>query len=327
MNFRAEIEKTGLPTHLAVILIGFCEAYAEAVKKNQADPKKVMETFSLFLEQVMQQIKRPYQFLPYHKALTAPIDYYKLGLDFVRPLIDYKNSKVLGNESLEAIQKTIDCGENVVLFSNHQTEIDPQIISLLIDKEHSKLAHNMIFVAGHLVTSDPLAVPLSLGRNLICIHSKRHVDHPPEKRAEKLAHNQKAIKALGDLFDEGGHCIYIAPSGGRDRRNDKDIVEVAPFDPDSIELFNLLAQKAKKKVHFHTLALSTYPLLPPPNHVLQQTEGSRTTHFSPAHLVFGPQIDMQSMGECNKEIDKKKKRSIRAHAIWQHVVSDYKTVT
>jgi glycerol-3-phosphate O-acyltransferase len=327
MNFRDEIEKIGLPAHLATILIGFCEAYAEAVKKSQLDPKKVMETFSIFLSCVMQQMKKPYPFLPYHKALTSPIDYYKLGLDFVRPLIDFKNSKVLGIESLDSIQKALDSGENVVLLSNHQTEIDPQIISLLIEKEHAPLAYDMTFVAGHLVTTDPLAVPLSMGRNLICIYSKRHIDHPPEKRAEKLAQNQKALKALSDLFDEGGHCIYIAPSGGRDRRNENDEVVVAHFDSDSIELFNLLAQKAKKKVRFHTLALSTYPLLPPPHNVLQQTEGSRHTHFSPAYLVFGPEIDMETVGSCDKESDKKKKRSIRAHAIWQHVVSDYKTVT
>ena len=189
-----------------------------------------LKTFSLFLQSVRDQIQKPHQFSPFHKALRTPADYYMLGLDFVRPLIDYKNSTVLGKDALDTIQKEVDACDNVVLFSNHQTEIDPQIISLLLDKKHSQLAQEMIFVAGHLVVTDPLAVPLSLGRNLLCIYSKRHIDHPPEKKAEKLAHNQKAIKMVGELLDWGGQCIYIAPSGGRDRANEAGFVTVAPFD-------------------------------------------------------------------------------------------------
>ncbi len=34
----------------------------------------------------------------------------------------------------------------------------------------------------------------------------------------------------------GGLCVYIAPSGGRDRINEAGEVPVAPFDKDSIEL-------------------------------------------------------------------------------------------
>ena len=130
-----------------------------------------------------------------------------------------------------------------------------------------------------------------------------------------------------ELLDTGGQCIYLAPSGGRDRVNEAGIPTVAPFDPDSIELFYLLSQKAKRPTHFHTLALATYSLLPPPNQVLQQTEATRTTHFSPAHLVFGQEIDMEHVGDCHLEPDRKKKRTLRSAALWQHVVLNYKRVT
>ncbi len=49
----------------------------------------------------------------------------------------------------------------------------------------------MIFVAGERVITDPLAVPASMGRNLLCIYSKRYIDHPPELKSEKQLHNKR----------------------------------------------------------------------------------------------------------------------------------------
>jgi glycerol-3-phosphate O-acyltransferase len=94
----------------------------------------------------------------------------------------------------------------------------------------------MVFVAGHRVTTDPLAVPFSRGRNLLSIYSKKYVDADPEKKQERLLHNQRTIKRMGQLLSEGGYCIYVAPSGGRDRKDQKTgKVEAAAFDPQSIE--------------------------------------------------------------------------------------------
>ena len=81
-------------------------------------------------------------------------------------------------------------GENVILLANHQTEPDPQLISLLLEKTHPGFAEEMIFVAGDRVIRDPLAVPFSRGRNLLFIHSKRHIDHPPEQKEQKLLHKK-----------------------------------------------------------------------------------------------------------------------------------------
>ena len=35
-----------------------------------------------------------------------------------------------------------------------------------------------------------MAMPFSMGRNLLCIYSKRHLGHPPEQRAAKQKHNR-----------------------------------------------------------------------------------------------------------------------------------------
>lgn len=245
---------------VANTFLGFCKCYEEAISPK-APP---LATFLTFVEAVSKQVNEPYSFSPFHKAITSPTDYYQLGLDFVRPLVDFSKSSVEGKTSLKEIQEAIWRKENVILLSNHQTEIDPQLISLLLEKEHPEIAVEMIFVAGHRVVTDPLAVPLSLGRNLLCIYSKRHIDNPPEKKSEKLLHNGRAMKVLEELLTEGGKVIYIAPSGGRDRRDEMGQFQVAPFDPQAVEMFYLISQKAKTPTHFHTLALKTYPLLPPP---------------------------------------------------------------
>lgn len=304
------------PGELTQGFLAFCTSYEKVAKPSLA-------TFTIFLEAVGRQLQQPYPFQPYHAAVRAPVDYYQLGLDFIRPLIDFAKSKIVGMDALKSIQEAINRKENVVLLANHQTEIDPQIISLLLEKEFPRLACDMIFVAGHRVTTDPLAVPLSLGRNLICIYSKRHVDNPPEKKAEKLTHNQKALKGLEELLSEGGKCIYIAPSGGRDRVDESGQIQVAPFDPQSVEMFYLLSQRAKHPTHFHTLALYTYNLLPPPDQVLKDIGEERQTTYSPAYLAFGNKIDMEHIGNCNSITDKKEKRRVRTDAIWQQVVDAY----
>lgn len=312
-------KEQGFPSEVAETFLGFCKSYQEAI-----DPlEPPLATFATFVHAVARQFKLPFHFAPFHKAIRAPVDYYQLGLDFIRPLIDFAHSEVSSTESLQDISASIARKENVVLLANHQTEIDPQIISLLLEKEYPDLAVEMIFMAGHRVVTDPLAVPLSLGRNLLCIYSKRHIDHPPEKKGEKLLHNQRALKVLEELLNEGGKCIYIAPSGGRDRADEKGIMQVAPFDSHAVEMFYLISQKAKRPTHFHGLALRTYPLLPPPNHVLVEIGEQRRTSFAPASLSFSDKIDMEHIANCHLIADKKVKRRVRAEAIWQQIATDY----
>ncbi len=55
-----------------------------------------------------------------------------------------------------------------------QTEADPQVTSLLFEKEgFQDLSERLISVAGHRVTTDPVCMPFRMGRNLLCIYSKK----------------------------------------------------------------------------------------------------------------------------------------------------------
>lgn len=311
-----------IPKDIAATLHDFFLTYEEAVKENGFSTHDIQKILNTFLEFVIDQLAHPYPFEPYHKKITSPTDYYTFGLDLIRPLVDFEKSSLNGKEHLKTIEAALAKKENVILLANHQTEPDPQAISLILEKEHPQLAENIIFVAGHRVTTDPLAAPFSKGRNLLCIYSKRHVEFPPEQKEEKLLHNQTTMKQMVQLLSEGGKCIYVAPSGGRDRKDEHGNIAIAPFDPQSIEMFSLMAQKADKTTHFHTLALYTYDLLPPPSSIDKALGERRQAHSSPIHLAFGPEINMSEFpgSDCP---DKKLRRVMRSDYIWQRVVNDY----
>ena len=148
----------------------------------------------------------------------------------MRPLVIDEESEVFNVEKCKDIEAALAKGENVVILSNHQTEADPQVLSILLEKAgFGSLAEKIIFIAGHKVTNDPIAIPFSMGRNLLCIHSKKHIKNPPEDIPVKQAQNLESMKAMGELAAEGGNIFWVAPSGGRDRPDESGKFVVAPF--------------------------------------------------------------------------------------------------
>jgi len=314
-----------IPLKFVKILRGFYQSYGEAVEKNGQPREQFEGVLATFLSAALSAFEHPHSFESYHERVRAPVDYYQLGLDLLRPLVVFEQSKILGLENLNQIERQLKQGDNVILLANHQTEPDPQAISLLLEKTHPKLAEELILVAGQRVLTDPLAIPFSLGRNLLCIYSKKYINTPPEEKEEKLKRNQRTLKKMGELLQEGGKCIYVAPSGGRDRRNAQGIVEVAPLDPASIELFGLIAKNAETPTHFYPLALATYDLLPPPNGIEKDLGEKRETRCTPIHLAFGKEVDMLHF-PGSTGLSKKELRQARADYIWNEINRDYQTL-
>ena len=65
------------------------------------------------------------------------------------------------------------------------------------------------------------------------------------------------MKKMLGLFKEGGKCVWVAPSGGRDRPDENGEYRVAPFDAKSVEMFRLMSEKAGRKSHFYPLSMVT----------------------------------------------------------------------
>lgn len=317
-----EAHKAGVLTQkVTTALLQFFHSYIRAAKESSTE-EETLAWFNTFLKILSEQSKKTPIFEPYHAALRKPFDFYKFGNDFFRPLVDRSKSKIVGHAHLKEIQAYLKQGHNVIFLANHQIEADPQALSVLLDDHYPGLAEKTIFVAGERVTTDPVAIPFSLGRHLLCIYSKRYIDHPPEKKVEKQTHNKRVMELMSLLLKEGGKSIYVAPSGGRDRRNAKGIVEVAPFDPGSIELFYLMAQKAETPTHFYPMSLVTYDVLPPPETIQIELGEARHAGRAPIHLAIGAQLNMEEFPGSDT-VDKKLRRAARAKHIWNQVNNQY----
>jgi glycerol-3-phosphate O-acyltransferase len=319
-------QDSDIPEKYKKFIHAFYTSYRETLALHHLSIEPYIPLFCTFIDLVKQQLTTPYTFQPYHERIRAPFDYYTFGIDFLRPLVDKETSSVQGLSHLDTIATFLRQGHNVILFANHQIEADPLAISLLLEKTHPEIAAEMVFVSGQRVLTDPLAIPFSMGINLLCIYSKRYIDHPPEQKLKKQLHNKKTMELMRDLLKEGGKCIYVAPSGGRDRPNAEGIVEVAPFDPQSIEMFYLMAQKAKHPTHFFPLALATYDLLPPPETVQIELGEHRVAKRGDIHLAFGSEIDMKHFPGSETK-DKHLRRQKRAEYIFNLVRQAYLQIT
>jgi len=312
-----------IPQKYVEIFREFTNNYQKVLLQYKKDPNHYIDFFFTFVALIKEQFQHPYQFQPYHQKIRAPFDYYKFSLDFIRPLIDFAHSTVKGVEYLNKIERLLKQGNNVIIFANHQTELDPQAMILLLEHSHPTFSERLIFVAGTRVTTDPIAIPFSMGCNLLCIYSKKYMHNTPEEKHKKQMHNKRTMTHMVTLLSQGGHAIYVAPSGGRDRANTEGTVEIAPFDSHNLEMFYLMAQKAQSSTYFVPLALSTYHLLPPPLSTDTEIGERRTTRGGTIHLSFGDFIDMANFPGKERAIDKKEERQIRSEYIWNLIKTRY----
>jgi glycerol-3-phosphate O-acyltransferase len=326
MNFLSILEDSykqgNIPEKVYRSCLSLYQSYAHSMEASGFNMELYDHLFDFLLRHVKEQVRHPYKFEPFHQKIREPIDYYHFGIEFIRPLVDRQKTRIFLVENVDKIQKQINQGENVILFANHQTEVDPQLMSLVLEKSHPKLGEEVIFVAGDRVLTDPMAMPFSMGRNLLCIYSKRHIDTPPEKKQEKLQHNQKTMQRMKELLSKGSKFIYVAPSGGRDRPNENGEVVVAPFDPQSIEMFRLMAKQSEKSVHFYPLSLATFDILPPPKSIESELGEIRMAKREGALFFFGNEIDMEDFPGADVP-DKRAKRESRALFIWSIVKKNY----
>lgn len=282
------------------------QAAFDAGKVQHTDPASTAQRFmngiTYGLRYGMPQSPEHYTFDVSHQALRGGdpevydgVDFYKVGCDFFSSCMDLTSTdvNVLGVENLQQAADQIAAGENVVFLANHQSEADPQVVSACLDLAgFGQLAADMIYVAGHKVTTDPLAIPFSMGRNLICIHSKKHIDADPDTKPVKQRQNLKAMNALLSNLKDGGACIWVAPSGGRDRRNvETGKVPIAPFDSKTLDMFRLMGNKSKVPTHYYTFAMVSYDLCPPPDFVAAGTGETRNVRFSPVGVAIGAELE------------------------------------
>ncbi|XP_022717315.1 glycerol-3-phosphate acyltransferase, chloroplastic-like isoform X2 [Durio zibethinus] len=250
-GIRKEVDAGRLPPNVAAGMEEFYQNYRNAVFQSgdSTAGEIVLSNMAVAFDRMLLDVEDPFVFEPYHKALREPFDYYMFGQNYIRPLIDFRNSYV-GNLSLfYEIEEKLKLGHNIVLISNHQTEADPAVIALMLEKTNPYIAENMIYVAGDRVITDPLCKPFSMGRNLICVYSKNHMYDVPELAEMKRKANIRSLKEMALLLRGGSKIVWIAPSGGRDRP-----------DPLTGEWYPVEKEIGEKRIiNFHGAGLSVAP--------------------------------------------------------------------
>jgi len=119
--------------------------------------------------------------------------------------------------------------------------------------------------------------------------------------------------------------LWLAPSGGRDRRSkETSQVEVSKFDPDAIETIRFVAARSGKPTHFFPMAVASYGLLPPPETVDVDMGEKRIVSHVPVNLWFGEELDMASLAPA--DADKHEQREIRANAVMETVKEGYSAI-
>ncbi|XP_031125001.1 glycerol-3-phosphate acyltransferase ATS12, chloroplastic-like isoform X2 [Ipomoea triloba] len=323
-----EAEDGKLPQNVAQGMLELYENYRNAVLKTK-DPKAdeiVLSNMVVAFDRIFLDVKDPFEFSPHHRAIREPFDYYVFGQNYIRPLIDFRNSYV-GNISLfTEIEETVQKGENVILISNHQTEADPAVIALLLDSTHPYLAENMIYVAGDRVITDPLCKPFSIGRNLLCVYSKKHMGDVPELIEMKKKANTRSLKEMAVLLRGGSKIIWIAPSGGRDRPDPvTQEWSPAPFDPSSVDNMRRLVEHAAVPGHIYPLAVLCNDIMPPPPQVEKEIGEKRVMSFHGVGLSVAPNINFHEVADSIK--DHEEAKNAYSKALFNSVNQQYKVLT
>jgi glycerol-3-phosphate O-acyltransferase len=300
-NYSAAVTGSGAP--------GADEAFASRVQATIADV-------------VFAQFVAPYTFPSHHRRILEPYDYYAFGQRYVGSLIDFGASAVGNAQRLDDIEAALAAGHNVVLLANHQTEADPGVFAHMLEATHPRLARDVVYVAGDRVVTDPLCKPFSMGRNLFCVHSKKHLDDVPELKASKQETNRKTLVAMSRALNEGGCLVWIAPSGGRDRPRADGTWSPDVFDPAAVELMRNLLSRAKHPGHLYPLAMWSWRLMPPPKTVDKALGERRLTNYTGVGVAVAPELDVAAITAPAGD-DKEAAQRLLAEAAHAAVVSEY----
>ena len=287
------------------------------------DDAKVVGIMKQILRNTFKEFVDPYTFPSYHDRILEPYNYYNFGQEYVRMMTDFSNSYVGHVDRFEDVQRKLRAGENVILYANHQSEADPGVWALMLERRFPDLAENIVYVAGDRVVGDPLCKPFSMGRNLLCVHSKKYMDEDPETKPAKMKQNRATLSAMSKMLNKGGSLLWIAPSGGRDRPVDDGKWRPADFDETTIALMYRLGSSAKSKTNFYPFAMWSWKIMPPPPKVVVELGEERIINFSGVGVSLAELLDVGALTEDIDASDKAAVAKRLTEKTWDEVSREY----
>ena len=304
---------------------GLYNNYRNAVvgKNEGVDDAKVVQIMKQILSRVFKEFVEPYEFPSYHARMLEPYNYYNFGQEYVSCMVDFENSYIGHPDRFKDVQAKLKGGENVILLANHQSEADPGVWALMLERQFPGLAENIVYVAGDRVVTDPLAKPFSMGRNLLCVHSKKYLDEDPATKPAKQKQNRATLSKMQKMLNEGGTLLWIAPSGGRDRPDDEGRWLPADFDQVTVELMLRLGQKAKSKTNFYPFAMWSWKIMPPPPKVVVELGEERIINHSGVGISLAEPLDIPEITKDVDEGDKGAAGKAVTEKTWDEMNKEY----
>eukprot|EP00232_Nephroselmis_pyriformis_P027230 CAMPEP_0182852730 /NCGR_PEP_ID=MMETSP0034_2-20130328/321_1 /TAXON_ID=156128 /ORGANISM="Nephroselmis pyriformis, Strain CCMP717" /LENGTH=480 /DNA_ID=CAMNT_0024983465 /DNA_START=24 /DNA_END=1466 /DNA_ORIENTATION=- len=288
------VEEKRIPKELVPGSLDFYNNYLTAIRSSDhPDPDTaVASTIGNIFDRVLKEFEDPYKFPSLHKRMLEPYNYYAFGQVYVNQLINYTKSFIGNIELFDKIEKQLEAGDNVVMLANHQTEADPGVWALLLENTHPRLSTEVHYVAGDRVVTDALCKPFSMGRNLLCVYSKKHMDDDPALKKEKQRSNLKTVGVMGKMFKEGGKLLWVAPSGGRDRGPEKGPWTPAVFDPSAVGLMCKMIQSSGRPGHIYPFAMVSKDIMPPPPATEKALGERRLTNWAGVGISTCPELNL-----------------------------------
>ncbi|KAG9453010.1 hypothetical protein H6P81_005914 [Aristolochia fimbriata] len=322
-GIRKEIETGRLPPSVASGMEEVYQNYRNAILQSGHPEARelILSNMAITFDRILMDVEDPFVFSPHHKAIREPFDYYMFGQKYIRPLLDFRKSYVGNIELFNEIEEKLQQGHNIIIISNHQTEADPAVISLLLETTHPNITEKMTFVAGDRVLTDPVCKPFSMGRNLICVYSKKHMYDIPELVEMKKRANTRSLKEMALLLRSGSQIIWIAPSGGRDRA---DPITggwfPAPFDASAVDNLRRLSYHSGVPGHMYPLALLCYDVMPPPPQVEKEIGEQRLISYHGVGLSVGQET---SFDDVTIGINPEEAKAAFSEALYSSVMNQY----
>ncbi|KAK3274034.1 hypothetical protein CYMTET_17761 [Cymbomonas tetramitiformis] len=319
---------TIFPPHIHTLFGDLFDCYKYQVVKASGGDLRAASRRTLGIFQDMTRIYAreilgtPFEFATYHEAIRQPIDYFTLGNDLVRPLIDSERSVLGQRQRWDDIQSKLQLGENVILLANHQSDVDPACISLLTEASHPGLGEKIIYVAGSRVAADFMCKPFSMGRNLLFVNSKNAAG--AGDRREHIRQNLAAMRRLGSLLKAGGKLIWVAPSGGRDCLSPEGNVVPGPFDAGAVEMMRKLAtEQGTPQTSLYPLAMVTHNIMPVCSDSLEEV---RVVNYTQIGISLAEQVDLGPEAEWARGISKPDIKTALAQHLYANMHEEYQAI-
>jgi len=263
------VEKGTLDSSVREGLLNLFSSYAGALSMSPrlpASEKEAAQVVAALADRVQVMLEENYTFPSRHTRVLEPFNYFDIGQRAVGNLVDFGASFVGHAERILDMQSAVARGENVLLLANHQSDADGGVWAWMTRELAPSLATDLYYVAGDRVVTDSYAKIYNMGRNLICVHSKKVMDQdPPAVREQKSKINRRSVLELGKLFKQGGAIVWVAPHGGRDRTDASGQLAPGAWDAAAVMLLKRMMDSSPNPGHVYPMAMATAEIMPPPS--------------------------------------------------------------